>query len=158
FGKEFRWGFCEKVKVHIIHFQSQMGPVTGEGHQVARFALERAGASVQNGLSISKLLFPGCSQLPDPNVSVTDGISMILERDGLLLWMLAAGRSLQPRGGPGQFDVILDQHAVLENSHAGGGEKLSVVFKPRRGIDNVVSLPFSGGTADVHQWGILAVD
>jgi hypothetical protein len=72
--------------------------------------------------------------------------------------MSLVGCAFKPTGWAGEFDVVLDQDAVVEDSETGGGAEFVGIVESRGGIDDVVDLPLSGGKAGVREGRILAVN
>src|SRR6266568_2145048 len=62
------------------------------------------------------------------------------------------------RGGAGEFDVILYEHAIVKNGFARGTRQLSGRIKTRAMKNDVVSLPLARRARSVHQRRILAID
>ena len=61
-------------------------------------------------------------------------------------------------GGPHDFDVVLDQHAILQDGDRCRLQQLAGVIEAWGVIDNVVSLPLARRAARVDQRGVLLVN
>ena len=83
---------------------------------------------------------------------------MVLESDWQFLGVSAVRGALEPAGGAGQFDVVLDEDAVVEGRDACGREQTAVGIKPGRGPDDIIGLPLTGGPRGVHERWVLDVD
>ena len=60
-------------------------------------------------------------------------------------------------GRAGRFDVVLDQHTVVDNRNVSGTRQFPCRIETWAVPDDVVGLPFAGGARSIHQWRILAV-
>src|SRR6266550_4654113 len=83
---------------------------------------------------------------------------MILQRERQFLRRRFVQRAFAVRGGAGELDVVLYQHAVVKNGRACGTRQLSCRVKTRTVKNNVVGLPFARRTRGVHQRRILAIN
>src|SRR5258706_8976957 len=76
----------------------------------------------------------------------------LFERMRLVFWGAFGG------GAPFEFDVILNQHVVLEKSDRGWLLKLALVVKSWRMVNNIVGLPLAWLARDVDQRRVLFVN
>src|SRR5882724_6855204 len=83
---------------------------------------------------------------------------MVLKGKGCFFGMRTVRRAFEPASGAGQLDIVLDQHAVVQNGDARGREEFAGVVKSRSGVNDVIDLPLAGGKGGVHEWRILSID
>lgn len=115
------------------------------------FALERVrvlgtcGGKLEQRTFASGLVFG-----EDPDVAVADGVAVVLEVDG------AGGVGFFDGGGGGavgEFDVVLDEDAIVADGEAGGGGFLAVGVVFRGGEIDIVGLPGERWEAEVLAGG-----
>src|SRR3954469_10457349 len=83
---------------------------------------------------------------------------MVLQGKRQLRSMWFVGRAYAVRGGPGEFHVVLYQHAVVQDRRSCRANQLAVARKARSVEDNVVSLPLSRRSRRIHQRWVLSVN
>ena len=54
---------------------------------------------------------------------------MVLKGKGCFFGMRTVRRAFEPASGAGQLDIVLDQHAVVQNGDARGREEFAGVIK-----------------------------
>ena len=98
------------------------------------------------------------TELANPDIAKMHGLVVILQEQWHLFGMRLVGRALHVVGWSGQFGVVLHKHAILQNSDVSGMKQLAVGSEARSVEDDVVSLPFAGAQAGIHQWRCLRVN
>lgn len=59
------------------------------------------------------------SQLPNPNVPISDGVSVNLKHQRFLGIVLLINRRTDENGGTFKFDMILDEYTVVKHRYIG---------------------------------------
>ena len=57
-------------------------------------------------------------QFPNPNIAKTQRISVILQLQRSLFRTWLVSRALAMSGRPGEFDIVLHQHAIVQQRNA----------------------------------------
>src|SRR6266404_624318 len=92
-------------------------------------------------------------QLPDPNISVSHRIMMILKTQGLFHGVCNIFRGPVRRRGAFDLGIVLNQNPVLKYRNRARLQNLALYVELRSVVNNIVSLPFTRFAARVHQWG-----
>src|SRR5947208_92668 len=115
FGEEPGGGFCEENKSDTAKPGCQLIVLTADIDSIVRRAFVTAAETVQQGGRQRELFLAGFAQFTEPNISETNRIAMILQRNRLLLWMIPVRSALEPTRRTGEFYVILNQHPIVKN-------------------------------------------
>src|SRR5258705_11949314 len=83
---------------------------------------------------------------------------MVLQRKWLLFRVKVIGSPFQPTGRSGQFDMVLNHNAIVENGQVNRGNQFTGIIKARRSVEDVIRLPLARGQAGIHQRWVLAVN
>ena len=95
---------------------------------------------------------------PNPDVSETYGISVVLQSDWEFWRMRLVLRRPVKWSVSKQLEVVLYKHAVVKHSHSGRFCKLPFCVKTWGVPDNIVAVPLSWFPHDVDQRWCLFVD
>jgi hypothetical protein len=81
------------------------------------------------------------------------GLPWSWRRDGKFLGVRAVRSALEPAGRAGQFDVVLDEDTVVEDSDAGGREQAVFGIESGRGPDDIVGSAIGRAGVDAFTSG-----
>jgi hypothetical protein len=108
---------------------SPSGCAANLDHVISAFGIV-AGVAVEHGIRESELRTTRLAQFTHPDVAEPDGVAVVLEGDGLFFGVSAVGGRSEPGGWAGQFDIVLDEHAVVERGDPGRGEQVAFGIEP----------------------------
>src|SRR5215467_11900281 len=101
-------------------------------------------------LTVNAVVSPRWFQFADPDVAVAHRMIVVLQRQREFFRpKLVRGAHMMP-SGPGEFDVVLHEHAIVKNRFARGARQFSGGIKTRAMKNDVVSLPLARRTRSVH--------
>ena len=109
----------------------------------------------------ARLLF-GPRELPNPDVSIADGVVVVLQSQrqlGRVLtvrWREGVRTLTLPQTEDG--GVVLNQHTIMQNCERVGANDSPFRIKSRTVENDVVGLPLAGRSAHIDQGRVLAVD
>src|SRR6516164_11118259 len=101
-------GLGKKNEPDSIESDNQLGPLASYHEMIIPGRGVLAGAGIQQGDWQSELFSAGFAQFANPNITKTDWVAMVLQRDRLLFRMSLVRRSLEPTRRPGQFNIHTD--------------------------------------------------
>src|ERR1043166_7494917 len=100
---------------------------------------------------------PSSLELPHPDIPVPHRMTVILQRERQPVGVRLVGGPLLVAGGAGERDVVLHQHAVMEDGHPRRAQELALAVEAGPVEDDVVGLPLPRWPARVDERGILPV-
>jgi hypothetical protein len=118
-------------------------------HDVVVYSTVKAAARPPH----SKLL-----QFANPDVAVADRVVVVLQRQGKFFRTGYIGRALMVSGRTGGFDVILYEHAIVQNRESRWTQKFSGSIKTWAVKNDVVDLPLTRRARGVHKGRELTID
>ena len=97
-------------------------------------------------------------QFADPDIAKADQIAVVLKRQRQLAFVSLVLGFADEYGRATQRDVVVDQHAVVQDGHGCRLPQLPVGRKARRGEHDVVALPLARCPGRIDRRDVLLVD
>lgn len=95
--------------------------------------------------------------VPNPNITETDGVSVILQFERALRRVWRVGQRLAVRRRSENLGVVVQNQAIKEDGDVGRAHE-GVVLEDRRLEYDVEGLPLTWRAAGVHEGWMLAID
>jgi hypothetical protein len=97
-------------------------------------------------------------EFPDPHVAIAHWMVVVLKGEWKFLRRPGIRRTHVVGVLPQDFDVILNQHAVMKQRDCRTPGKLATWIEARAMKNNIVGLPFPGLPRGIHQRRILPIN